>query len=90
MRGVFQQPARAFVRNDRPYESRRAAFGSIGGWLAEETQMNDNQQLRSLLSNLYEKSAGEIRLSPSWLATEAMNKLDGEKHSPTLGRGPNR
>ena len=49
-----------------------------------------NTDLHTILLKIYERRADEVRLSPSWLATEAMNKLDGEKHSPTLGRGPNR
>lgn len=45
---------------------------------------NDEQQLREVLSGIYESRSDEIRISPAWLATEAMAKLDGKKRSPAL------
>jgi hypothetical protein len=45
---------------------------------------NDEQKLRVVLLDIYERRSEEIRVSPSWLATEAMVTLDGEHHSPPL------
>lgn len=44
----------------------------------------DEQKLRLVLLGIYERRSDEIRISPSWLATEAMNNLDAEKRSPAL------
>lgn len=44
----------------------------------------DEQQLRDILYAIYERRIGEVRISPAWLATEAMAKLDGDKKSPPL------
>jgi hypothetical protein len=44
----------------------------------------NEQQLRDVLLAIYERRSDEIRISPAWLATEAMAKLDGDKRSPSL------
>ncbi len=46
----------------------------------------DEQKLRRVLLEIYEQRRDEIRISPSWLATQAMIDLDGENRSPLLVR----
>lgn len=47
--------------------------------------MNSSEQkLRIILLEIYENRSDEIRISPAWLATEAMNRLDSERRAPTL------
>lgn len=46
--------------------------------------INDEQKLRDILVRMYERRSGEIRISPAWIATEAMSELDPDKTAPTL------
>jgi len=46
--------------------------------------MTDAQKLRELLSGIYGGRSGEIRISPAWLATEAMASLDPTHATPAL------
>lgn len=46
--------------------------------------MNDSHQLRELLESIYERRIDEVRVSPAWLATEALLSLDPRKTAPTL------
>jgi len=47
--------------------------------------MTDEQKaLRLYIASIYERSEHAIKVSPSWLATEAMAKLDPDKISPHL------
>lgn len=44
----------------------------------------DEHRLRSLLCEIYEKRSDEVRVSPAWLATEALAELDGDRQAPSL------
>lgn len=44
----------------------------------------DEQKLHLILQEIYEKRRAEIRVSPLWLATEAMVSLDEFRRSPSL------
>lgn len=46
--------------------------------------MSDEKKLRALISEIYEKCSDDVRISPSWLATQAMVELDSNKQSPPL------
>lgn len=46
--------------------------------------MTEEQRLHSLLMMVYERRQDELRVSPAWLATEAMRELDPERESPDL------
>lgn len=41
-------------------------------------------RLREILSAVYERRKDEARVSPSWLATEAMTELDPDREAPPL------
>lgn len=45
---------------------------------------DEGKKLRDILAGIYERYRNEIRVSPSWLATEAMLKLDPDQVSPHL------
>lgn len=47
-------------------------------------KMNDEKKLREVLSQIYDRRASESRISPAWLATEAMRELDPGQASPSL------
>lgn len=47
-------------------------------------EKTDEGKLRGLLSGLYADRKAEQRISPAWLATEALQKLDPDRASPTL------
>lgn len=46
--------------------------------------MNDAHRLRELLESIYERRVDEVRVSPAWLATEALLHLDPTKTAPEL------
>lgn len=45
--------------------------------------MTDEQQLSALLQAIYDRKDADIRVSPAWLATEAMAEIDPDRVSPT-------
>lgn len=45
--------------------------------------MTEEKELHQLLVKIYERRREEVRVSPSWLATEAMTELDPDRVSPT-------
>jgi hypothetical protein len=58
------------------------------GWrrleMAKRKLEKDETDIVSLITKIYEKHSKEIRVSPAWLATEAMNFLDPERKSQVL------
>ena len=46
--------------------------------------MDDKRKLSLILMDIYERRGDKARISPAWLATEAMAALDGDKRSPPL------
>jgi hypothetical protein len=46
--------------------------------------MNDEKRLRELLWAIYDRRSDAIRVSPAWLATEAMQELDPGRSAPPL------
>jgi len=46
--------------------------------------VTDERKLMEVLAAIYERRSGEINVSPSWLATEAMAELDPERNAPDL------
>ena len=57
----------------------RRLVGPVTRWLKEIVD-----ELRRILADIYERRNDELRISPSWLATEAMNELDAGRESPEL------
>lgn len=46
--------------------------------------MHERRQLRALVSEVYERRGDEVRVSPAWLATEAMQQLDPDRTAPAM------
>lgn len=46
--------------------------------------MNDDGRLRALLLRTYERRGAMDRISPAWLATEAIQKIDPDRLAPEL------
>lgn len=44
--------------------------------------MNEEKELRKVIVDIYERRRDEIRVSPAWLATEAMKELDPGERAP--------
>ncbi|MGI9403061.1 MAG: hypothetical protein ACR2OF_00945 [Hyphomicrobium sp.] len=44
----------------------------------------EQKKLREILSTVLNKRAGEVSISPAWLATEAMIYIDPDRISPSL------
>lgn len=42
----------------------------------------ESQRYREMLWQIFDSCSDDVRIRPSWLATEAMVRLDGEKKSP--------
>lgn len=45
--------------------------------------MTEERELHQLLVAIYERRRDEVRVSPSWLATEAMIEIDPDRISPS-------
>jgi hypothetical protein len=46
--------------------------------------MTEERELHQLLLQIYDRRQDEIRVSPNWLATAAMEEMDPDRSSPTI------
>lgn len=46
--------------------------------------MKEENRLHSLLAEIYQRREDRVRVSPAWLATEAMQELDPSRTAPEL------